>query len=259
MFIKIPKLDSNAKLAQWLCSQKPGVKFSGSIFDLNSGEIYLDQGKLFGKYEKYSIPKLLLDEKIFIRERSSVRDPREEEIYFITSFKRYYTVVNKGQGQYSVLRTDLKPFKQFDLSNIIDIFIPHLEWNAETGDNQYLYDHTPEDLRIGLKKYLVKPISLNYTYVLNNFTDFYVVKTRELRFWFEEGVDFSDYDGDCEIPIEITKMNKEKFIEEDLDVIRKWMCYQNKHDLLGGVNIGLSTNQGCFFLNEENITISFKR
>jgi hypothetical protein len=250
---------SNEELAKWVEKQNVGFIFDKPIFNLENGEILLEMGESFSKYEKYSIPRLLRGQSVRPKSVEEMGDPREHIINF-NSFKKYYKIINKN-GIFTVSRSDLKPFEQYDAGNVELEFLFTLKLHPEDlNAEQFVYDYN-QDIPTRVKYIKIAPTGLNKNYLLENFEDFYDIETKPLKTWFEEDTSiYSEYDGDAEIPVKMTKKDKTVFSKDDLEIVKMYLKKNNNSEYVyGGANIRLIADVNDKVLGEENLIMEMVR
>jgi len=253
--VDVPEFKTNEELAKWIEKQEPNTQFTKAIINLETGEVLLDTNETFDKYKKTILPKLLRGQKFKVDEH---KEFSREDVFSLESFKKFYTIVKKDNGIFSISRKDLKPFDEIDAENIKMLYTNIIE---ETDAKQYKYD-IDEDIKQGVKYILIKPTGLDQKYLLKNFNDVYKIEEKPLKHWFEEDTSiYSEYDPDAMIPVKIIKKDNSNFAKEDLNVIRAWLKPKNENlgEYFGGANVRLIGSEGSKQLDEDNLIIEFAR
>jgi hypothetical protein len=257
-------LKTNKELLEWFMKLKPGTKLHDAIYDVETGEIFKEKGAVLTKYDLYSIPKKIKHEYRDLKQKKVVDDTT---VYGLQSFLKIFRVRDKGKGAFEVSRKDTHPFTEENVDDINDIFVKGLDKDFPGFDKllkepMFRYS-APDDLKEGVRKVIIKPYGLNMPWVLNNFDDVYDVKYNPLNHWFEEKKEqYSEYDGDANIPVSVKRKDGSGFTKDDYKIIKKWLSGLNRDmgEALGGANVELHTNEeGLKELTEDELGVHFVR
>jgi len=252
--VPVPDFKSNEEIAKFIEKLKPKDRINKTIFDNDTGEIYLDKNKSVTKYEIYSIPKILRGEKVLPKEDKGESDPRENFLN-TADMQKYYNYKHKGGGTYIIYRSDKKPFKEYDEINISG-FIDDIG-DIDPNAYQYSYNSTIKDFEEGKRYYTISPEGIDKEYVVNNFENFYKVKSFKLKTFFDDYEEHKEaydmYDPDADITQNIVKKDGSKMTKDDIQIIKAWLQTQD----FGRAEVQLSAKEGERELKESNFIVSF--
>ncbi len=251
--VTLPVFRKNEEIAKFVSKLKPGDKVTDTVFNLETGEVYISKDKKLSKYDIYSIPKIIRGEPLKPK-KVETKDPREDFLN-IENMQKYYNYQHKGDGTYIIYRSDKKPFQEYDEMNISG-FIDDLG-DIDSNAYQYKYDSDVEDFEEGKRYYTIHPKGKDKKYVIDNFDNFFDLKTVKLEKYFDDYAEHKEaydmYDPDADIPNELTKKDKSIITKNDIETIKQWLKTQD----FGRAEVELMADAGKTKLGNDYFVVSF--